>query len=254
MRSNAAARFVPAASSVHASERLIVALNPRTISEAWTIVRELDGIVDFFKVGLQIQMTPGGDEFIDGLIKEGKRVFVDYKYYDISDTVEGAVSRAAQRGITFLTVHGNGEIIRAAVKAKGNSHIKIFAVTVLTSLDVDDLKDLYGDGFSATVMDLVLVRARNAIKYQADGVIASPEEASAIKALPNSGSLLVVTPGIRLDGSSIDDHKRVGSPQDAIMTGADYLVVGRPIINAPDRASAAKKYIDAMQVGFNARD
>lgn len=236
--------------SVKANDRLIVALNQATIDEARDLVRALEGTVDFYKIGLQLQMMPGVDSLIDDLLQDEKRVFLDYKYYDIDATVSDAVARAADRNITFLTVHGNGDIIKAAVSARGESQLKIFAVTVLTSLDADDLRDLFGR--EVNVRDLVLHRASKAIEYGCDGVIASSNEVSDICGLENSKQLLITTPGIRLNGQGIDDHKRTGTPEQSIADGADYLVVGRPIINAGDPVQAADEYVEAMQTAFDA--
>lgn len=238
---------------IDAKTRLIVALNPKSIPEAQEIVDELDGLVTFFKVGLQLQMLEGAEKFIDGLLDAGKQVFADYKYFDIPETVAEAVERAAKRRISFLTVHGNGEIIKAAVAAKGSSPLKIFAVTVLTSLDDHDLKDLFGD-VPITAKGLALLRATKAIEYDTDGVICSPREAAEIRALPGSRTLLVATPGVRRDKDSIDDHKRFDTPRAAIMNGADFLIIGRPIIYADNRRAEAQDCINEMQAAFDARE
>jgi len=246
----ATVQSTPVSENVKANERLIVALNQPTIENALELVSALEGRVDFYKIGLQLQMMSGVDGLIENLLQDGKRVFLDYKYYDIDETVKDAVARAAARNITFLTVHGNGDIIKAAVEACGDSPLKIFAVTVLTSLDADDLRDLFGR--DVDVRELVLHRARKAIEYGCDGVIASSNEVSDICRLENSERLLITTPGIRLDGQGIDDHKRPGTPEQAITDGADYLVVGRPIINADDPVRAADDYIEVMQSAFDA--
>jgi orotidine-5'-phosphate decarboxylase len=223
-------------------DRLIVALDVDTITEARQLVKRLDGTVSFFKIGLQLQLAAGLD-LIKELIAEGKKVFLDYKYFDIDETVKNAVAQVASYGVSFLTVHGNGKIIRAAVEGRGNSDLKILSVTVLTSLDHYDIKDL---GFDCSVEELVLHRAKRALEAGCDGVIASPKEIQSIREIAGIG-LLIVTPGIRPQKARIDDHKRWASPATAIQDGADYLVVGRPIRNAPDPKAAAENIIFEMQ-------
>ncbi len=232
---------------IDARERLIVALDLPDIAAAERMVARLNHRVDFFKVGLSLQLAPGIDTLIQSLLDSRKKLFLDYKYYDIPETLTKAVCQAAQRGVTFLTIHGSGSLIRAAVKGKGESPMKLFTVTVLTSWDKSDLLEM---GYSEhTVEQLVLFRAGKALEAGCDGVIASGREAAAIKAL--SGKLLVITPGIRPDGSREDDQKRRTTPRDAILAGADYLVVGRPIIDATDPAAAAEKILAEMQDAFD---
>ena len=152
-----------------AREKLIVALDYWNIEDARKLVRELDDEVSFYKVGLGLQLV-GGNEFARELIAEGKRVFLDYKYYDIAETVQRAVAQAAELKITFLTVHGVGSIMKAAVAGRGNSDMKVLGVTVLTSMDADDIKEM---GFECSVEDLVIARAKRALEVGVDGVIAS---------------------------------------------------------------------------------
>ena len=236
-----------------AAGRLMVALNQPTIEAARDLVDQLDGVVSVFKIGLQLQLMRANGDFVQYLLDSGKRVFLDYKYFDIADTVADAVGRAARMGVAFLTIHGNREIVRAAVAARGDADLKLLAVTVLTSLDADDLKELYF-GEDVDLRTLVLYRARNAIAHGCDGVVASPEEARAIRAIDGAGNLAIVTPGIRAAGAGLDDHKRAGTPGSAIADGSDYLVVGRPIIRAEDPVAAARLYIDQMQAAFDRRD
>src|SRR5207248_636133 len=231
-------------------DRLIVALDLPTVNAAREMVDELEGMVDFFKIGLALQLAEGVGDFIRSLIKtRAKRVFLDYKYYDISETLKKAVDRAAGLGISFLTIHGPSNLIRAAVEGRGDSPLKLFTVTVLTSLDAGDIAEMgYTDH---SVEDLVLFRARKALEAGCDGVIASGLEAEKIKRL-SQDKLLVVTPGIRPDGYPEDDQKRKTTAAAAIRAGADYLVIGRPITGAANPRAAAEGLLQEMQCAFNA--
>ena len=231
-----------------AKERLIVALDVSSVDEAWAIINRLEGLVSFFKIGLQLQLSVGL-AFVKELIENGNRVFLDYKYFDIEETVQRAVSQVAAIGVSFLTVHGNGPTIRAAVEGRGNSDLKILSVTVLTSLDSVDILDL---GFQCEVDELVLYRAKKALEAGCDGVIASGKEAEAIREMAGEQPLLIVTPGIRPETASLDDHKRPVTPAAAISAGADYLVVGRPITAADDPRAAAESILAEMQAAFDA--
>lgn len=231
-------------SQIRAQDRLIVALDLPSIDDARKLVATLDGAVSFFKIGLVLQLAEGVGSFITELIEQGKRVFLDYKYFDIEETLQKAVERAASIGVTFLSVHGNGSIIKAAVKGRGDSRLKILAVTVLTSMDAEDIKEL---GFQCSVEDLVLHRAQYAIAGGCDGVIASGLEAQKIRELAKGRPLLIVTPGVRPRYSTPDDQKRVMEPGEAIRNGADYLVMGRPIYGGPDPYAAANRILLEMQ-------
>jgi len=236
---------------IDARDRLIVALDLPDVSAARRLIDDLGEAVRFYKIGLSLQLASGVGELIDDLIKSGRKVFLDYKYYDIPETLAKAVGRAAKLGVSFLTIHGSSPIIRAAVRAKGESDLKLFTVTVLTSMDIDDIREM---GYSMhTPEDLVLYRSRMALQAGCDGVIASGREAKQIKEL-TQGKLLVVTPGIRPDGSSADDQKRTTSPREAISHGADYLVVGRPITQPAEGTprQAAQGIADEMQAAFDA--
>jgi len=236
------------APKIDARERLIVALDLPTAEEARKMVEDLDGVVRFFKVGLALQLAPGVQNLIESLIREGKKLFLDYKYYDIPQTLKKAVAQAAKLGVSFLTVHGSAKLIRGAVEGRGNSGLKLFAVTVLTSMDAVDIAEM---GYTQhSVEELVLVRARKALEAGCDGVIASGQEAQRIKEI-SKGNLLVVTPGIRPDGYPEDDQARKTTPRDAILAGADYLVVGRPITEAADQRREAEKIVKEMQSAFD---
>jgi orotidine-5'-phosphate decarboxylase len=231
-----------------ASERLIVALDSANVAEAQRLVDQLDDTVQFYKVGLVMQLAEGTDGFVRSLIACGKKVFLDYKYYDVPETIRKAVGRAAGTGVSFLTIHGSSRIIRAAVEAKGDSDLKLMTVTVLTSMDSIDMQEM---GYSNhTPEELVLFRARKALEAGCDGVIASGREAEKIRGL-SGGKLLVVTPGIRPEGYPEDDQKRTVTAGQAILAGADYLVVGRPITGDPDPRARAKDLIEEMQAAFD---
>ena len=233
------------------NDRLIVALDLPDIASARQMVRTLDGVATFFKIGLALQLAEGVEDFIRSLIGEGKKVFLDYKYYDISETLRKAVGRAASLGVSFLTIHGPSALIRAAVEAKGSSDLKLFTVTVLTSMDAGDIAEMGYTNHS--VEELVLFRAKKALEAGCDGTISSGLEARKIKEL-SRGKLLVVTPGIRPEGYGPDDQKRRATPSWAIQEGADYLVVGRPIIEAKDATprEAAARILEEMELAFQA--
>jgi orotidine-5'-phosphate decarboxylase len=215
-------------------DRLIFALDVPSVEEARQLVLTLREAVQFYKVGLELFATGGYFELIDWLVDQGKKVFADLKLFDVPETVRSAVRQLARRPITLTTVHGNDGILEAACREKGE--LKILAVTVLTSLDQGDLKDL---GFEVDVHRLVLSRARRALEIGCDGVVSSGLEAKALR--DHLGEkLLIVTPGIRpVENRPADDQKRVVTVEGALRSGADYIVVGRPIRNAPDPYEAA---------------
>jgi orotidine-5'-phosphate decarboxylase len=239
---------------IDARERLIVALDLESIEDARRTVAALEGVVDFFKVGLTLQLAEGVEAFIRSLLSSGKRVFLDYKYYDISETLKKAVRRAADLGVSFLTVHGSSEILKSAVQGKGDRPLKLFAVTVLTSMDAADIAEM---GYTNhTVEELVLFRAKKALAAGLDGVIASGREARQIKELSRN-KLLVVTPGIRPEGYPEDDQKRKSTARDAILAGADYLVIGRPItepFGGSTPRQQAERFLSEMQTAFDQRN
>ncbi len=236
---------------IEAQDRLIVALDCSTTEEARHIVQALDGVVAFFKIGLILQLAHGTEELIHWVIAERKRVFLDYKYYDIPETLKKAVANACRLGISFLTVHGTSTLIKSAVQGRGNSPMKLFTVTVLTSMDATDIAELGYTNHS--VEELVVRRSLMALDAGCDGVIASGHEAKAIKEI-SAGRLLVVTPGIREPGSPQDDQKRRTSSRDAILAGADYLVVGRPITGANNMRTEAQAILESMQSAFDERE
>ncbi|GGA30823.1 orotidine-5'-phosphate decarboxylase [Neptunicoccus cionae] len=220
-----------------ADDRLIVALDVPNVLDGMAIAEKLGDSVSFYKIGLGM-LTGGGLALANELKEQGKRVFLDMKFFDIGATVERAVGGIAQYDLDFLTVHGDPHVVRAAVAGRGDSDLKILAVTILTSLDRSDLDDCLIQ--SGDLQDLVIERARAALLAGADGVIASPQEAALIRALPEAEGRLIVTPGVRPTGSASGDQKRIATPASAIGDGADHIVVGRPIVQANDPAEAAK--------------
>jgi orotidine-5'-phosphate decarboxylase len=225
-------------------DRLIVALDVPSIGEARELVDKLDSVVSFFKVGLWLEFAAGFDGLIDELHSRGKKIFLDAKMFDIGETVKQGVARAAERGVTFVTVHGDGDIIRAAAEGKKGSNLKILVVPVLTSLDAGGLREL---GYRGGVAELIAERARMTLASGCDGIIAAPHDnPNEIRRAAGAAELLVVTPGVRLEGAPLDDHKRAGTPAQAIAAGADYLVVGRPIVKSDDPARAAMRIIEDM--------
>ena len=215
------------------AERLIFALDVPTTDEARRLVGRLGDAVRFYKLGLELSMAGGYFELADDLIAQDKKVFVDLKFFDVPQTVQRAVARLDGRGIFFTTVHGNENILEAACSAKGD--VKILAVTVLTSLDEGDLRDL---GFQCSPKELVLSRARRALAVGCDGVVSSGLEAPELRRGLGE-NFLVVTPGIR-PVANVDDQKRTVNVEQAFHNGADYIVVGRPIKEAPDPRAAAE--------------
>lgn len=200
--------------------------------------------VSFYKIGLGM-LTGGGLALANELKEErGKRIFLDMKLFDIGATVEAAVRGLAQFDLDFLTVHGDPHVVRAAKEGAAGSTLKILAVTILTSLDRDDLDaSLIRAG---EIPDLVTERAGRAFDAGADGVIASPNEAARIRALPEADGRLIVTPGVRPAGSDLGDQKRVATPAHAIANGVDHIVVGRPILQAPSPKAAAEAILSEM--------
>ena len=221
-----------------ASDRLIVALDVPSAVEGLRLAAEIGDAVSFYKIGLGM-LTGGGLALANELKQEqGKRIFLDMKLFDISATVEKAVRGLAQFDLDFLTVHGDPHVVRAAKAGAAGSGMKILGVTILTSLDRGDLDEsLIVPGAPA---DLVVERAGRAFEAGADGIICSPQEAAMVRALPESAGRLIVTPGVRPDGASLGDQKRVAPPASAIGEGADHIVVGRPVWAAADPAAAAR--------------
>ncbi|UWQ91143.1 orotidine-5'-phosphate decarboxylase [Rhodobacteraceae bacterium M382] len=226
-------------------DRLIVALDVPDALSGLKLAEQLGDCVSFYKIGLGM-LTGGGLALANELKQEkGKRIFLDMKLFDIGATVENAVRGLAQFDLDFLTVHGDPHVVRAAKEGAADKDLKILAVTILTSLDRADLDaGLIKPG---DVQELVLERAARAFEAGADGVIASPQEAALIRALPASKDRLIVTPGVRPAGADLGDQKRVATPASAIADGADHIVVGRPIWKSPTPRDAAMAILDELK-------
>lgn len=226
------------------SRRLIVGLDVPTVAAARTIIDRLDGIVSFYKVGPWLAHAAGAEALIDDLTTHGRELFLDVKLHDIGQTVEQGVARAAERGASFVTVHGEPQVMEAAVRGAAGTPTRILAITVLTSLDDASLHEA---GYAEGVEALVRRRARQAVACGAHGIVASAaDDPRSLRAAAGSEQLLVVTPGIRPAGAAKGDQIRVATPAEALARGADYLVVGRPVIAAPDPAAAACAILEEM--------
>ncbi len=220
--------------SIASRDRLIFALDVPSADAGKTLVNELGDAVTFVKIGLELAMSDGYFDLLDWLVERDKKVFIDVKLFDVPATVAAAVRNLAQRGATFVTVHGNQSIMEAAAAEKGA--LKVLAVTALTSLDRGDLDDL---GFACDIEALVLSRARRALEAGCDGVISSGLEVAKLREHVDE-RLVVVTPGIRpVENRPSDDQKRVVSVEQAFQNGADHIVVGRPIRDAASPKEAA---------------
>jgi orotidine-5'-phosphate decarboxylase len=218
-------------------ERLIVALDLSSVEAAEALVGRLGDAVSFYKIGYQLAYA-GGLSYAQRLAGAGKQVFLDLKLHDIGNTVAQGVKSVARLGATFLTVHAYPQTMQAAVEAREGG-LRILAVTVLTSYDDDDLK---AAGYDASVKALVAGRAEQARVLGVDGLVCSPEEAANVRTIVGAGMTLV-TPGIRPAGAQAGDQKRIMTPAAAIAAGADYLVIGRPIVAAPDPRAAAEAIV-----------
>jgi orotidine-5'-phosphate decarboxylase len=212
--------------------RIIVALDVESAEEARGLVARLGPQSNFYKVGMELYAAAGMD-FVRELLAQSKDVFLDLKFYDIPETVKRAVAQVARTGVRFLTVHAVGQVMRAAVEGRAGSDLKLLAVTVLTSFGPEDLREL---GYDCPAADLVAKRARQAIEAGVDGIVCSPREAAAVRAIAGPKAV-IVTPGVRSAGRAVGDQKRVSTPADAIHAGADYLVMGRQIARAADPAA-----------------
>lgn len=226
--------------------RLIVALDVPTVAEARHLVGVLGDAVGFYKIGMWLLFDPLVQGLIDTLVADGRGVFLDYKMYDIPETVRHGVAAVARRGVHIVTVHGDPEIIAAAVEGAAGSALEVFAVTVLTSQDDAAVRAM---GFAGTVAELVALRARAAAEAGAHGLIASAADEPVALRLLAGRPIRIATPGIRLAGAVADDQRRVLTPDAAIAAGADYLVVGRPITRAADPVAAARTILALMERG-----
>jgi orotidine-5'-phosphate decarboxylase len=217
---------------------IIVALDVDSAEEARSVVRRIGPGVSFYKVGMELYCA-AGMEFARELQGEGKDVFLDLKFYDIPETVKRAVAQVAKTGVRFLTIHAVGAVMRAAFEGRGDSRLQLLAVTVLTSFDRRDLSE---DGYSCEVSELVIRRARQAMEARMDGVVLSPVEAAAVRAVVGPRPILV-TPGVRSAGASLGDQRRVATPAEALRDGATHVVIGRQITRAKDPAAEVARIL-----------
>jgi orotidine-5'-phosphate decarboxylase len=235
-------------------DRLIVALDVGSVDEARDIVRQLHGVVSFFKLGFSLYIEPGIDELYQDVTSDGRRLFLDAKMFDVPETIARAMKSVIHRKASFVTVHGDPRIMQAAVEATKGSTLKVFAITVLTNLDDDALREM---GYTIDARKLVMLRAKNAVEAGCDGIIASADDnPDRIRELAQNERLLIATPGIRMKGGDPHDQRRIATPREAILNGADYLVVGRPSFahpQHPDVRSAALAVIKEMQDGWDER-
>ena len=230
-----------AAAPLQPRDRLIVALDVPSVLEAEALIDTLGNTVGFYKIGYQLAFA-GGIPLAHALVGAGKRVFLDMKLHDIGNTVERGVAAVARMGVSLLTVHAYPQTMRAAVAAKGSSGLAILAVTALTSYDDADLAEA---GYAMGVSELVDWRAEQAREAGVDGLVCAAEEAPTLRQKIGP-DMLLVTPGIRPAGAGRGDQKRVATPAQAVAAGADYLVVGRPIVEAADPRAATAAIIDEI--------
>jgi orotidine-5'-phosphate decarboxylase len=234
--------------NININERIIFALDVPAPDDAKQWVRKLDGDIKFFKVGLELFLA-GWWDIVDFIIDRGNQVMLDLKFFDIPETVHLAIQQVKNRGVFLTTIHGNDAIIKAAVADKGN--VKVLAVTVLTSFDESDMRQM---GMSGAVEDLVLIRARKAIELGCDGVVSSALEVKTLRGQLGDG-FYSVTPGIR-PSSSVpvqDDQKRIATAKLAMVNGADHIVVGRPIRDAGDPIRVIKQLQEEIGRGLASR-
>ena len=227
-----------AATRLTPRERLIVALDLPSVAEAEAMVERLGAAACFYKIGYQLAFA-GGLSLAERLVRGGKQVFLDLKLHDIGNSVAHGVESVARVGVTFLTVHAYPQTMRAAVEGRAGSKLRILGVTVLTSYDDHDLAEA---GYKISVDDLVTERAHQAHDLGLDGIVCSPEEAGPLRLIVGP-DMVLVTPGVRPAGISANDQKRITTPARAIASGADHLVVGRPITAAADPKRAAEAIV-----------
>ncbi len=234
--------------TINVNERIIFALDVPSAGEAKQWVKKLDSNIKFFKVGLELFLA-GSWDIVDFIIDRGNQVMLDLKFFDIPETVHLAVQQVKHRGVSLTTIHGNDAIIKAALKDRGD--LKVLAVTVLTSFDESDMRQM---GLSGTVEDMVLIRAKKAISLGCDGVVCSAREASPLRN-ELGDKFHMVTPGIRPESAVAgqDDQKRIATARQAMLDGADHVVIGRPIRTAADPISTIRLLQDEIEQGLEGR-
>lgn len=232
-----------------ALDRLMLPVDVPTVKEAAELVKKTEGTVGVYKIGMELQFA-GGLEFARELAESGHKIFLDVKLHDIDNTITKAVRNVAKMGMTFMTLHGYPKTMRAAVKGlaeEGNPQLCLLGVTVLTSMDEDDL---VGAGYRGPIADVVEARAKDAKAAGMGGIVCAATESAKMRAVLGD-ELVIVTPGIRPSGSAAGDQRRVMTPADAINAGSDYLVVGRPISQAADPKSAAQSVVAEIEAALH---
>lgn len=224
-----------------ADDRMILALDEPDLDSARALIKTLGDSVSYYKIGLTL-LAQGGLELARELKDQGKLIFQDWKLHDIGAQVEGAAKAACAGACDLLTVHAEPQVMRAAVKGRGNGTTRIIGVTVMTSLSQADLDEM---GYGTALAELVMLRVDQAVECGLDGVVASPHEAAMIRARVPA-DFLIVTPGVRPEGSDINDQQRIATPQNAFLNGASHVVVGRPITRAADPVAAAQSILAAI--------
>jgi orotidine-5'-phosphate decarboxylase len=209
------------------------------------LLAALGGAASFYKAGLELY-TAAGMDFVRELKRQGHRVFLDLKLYDIGETVKRAVAQVARAGADFLTIHGSRSVMAAAVAGRADAPLKLLAVTVLTSFDESDLRQM---GYPCPVSELVALRVSNALEAGVDGIVCSPLEVARVRALTGPDTILV-TPGVRSAGAAAHDQKRVATPAEAIANGADYIVAGRQVTRAADPRAAFLRICREIEGGY----
>ncbi len=224
-----------------ADDRLILALDEPDLDSARALVKTLGDSVSYYKIGLTL-LAQGGLDLARELKDQGKLIFQDWKLHDIGAQVEGAAKAACSGACDLLTVHAEPQVMRAAVRGRGNGTTKIIGVTVMTSLSQADLDEM---GYGTALAELVMLRVDQAVECGLDGVVASPHEAAMIRARVPA-DFLIVTPGVRPEGSDVNDQQRIATPQDAFLNGASHVVVGRPITRVADPVAATQNILAAI--------
>ncbi len=222
-------------------DKMIVALDVPDVEQARRIVDQLGDTASFYKIGYRLAFA-GGLALAEDLARDGKKIFLDLKLHDIGNTVEEGVESLSRMNLTFLTVHAYPQTMRGAVEGRGDALLRLLAVTALTSYDDGDLHDA---GYRLAVRDLVRLRAQQARTAGIDGIVCSAAEAGIVREAIGA-KMVIVTPGIRPQGSGSGDQKRTLTPREAILAGVDHMVIGRPIIRAPDPRGAARAIMDEI--------
>lgn len=220
---------------------IIIALDLESADEARTLVRKIGGACNFYKVGLELYAA-AGRSFVDELLGEGNQVFLDLKMYDIGETVKRAVAQVAKMGVQFLTIHSVPQVMRAAMEGAQGTSLQLLAVTVLTSLDDDDLHEM---GVASSVAELVEKRVRQTIDAKVHGLVCSPLEVAKVRQMTGPEAVLV-TPGVRSAGAAVGDQKRVATPAEAVAAGASYLVIGRQVTRSSDPGGEVRRILDGI--------